>query len=287
MSEQLLQLDFRLPIPLMKAEETSVRGERVRHVSGLASLEVKDTQGETVIQKGIDFDPLLTTGYINWDHLDIRKGGSEWYIGEPTDARIVEHHGVPALRVEGFIYNDPANKPQSEAAWGHLMVTAKSGSGRRMGWSIQGAAMARRDGIILKSVVNDLALTAKPIVRQTTVDFHEIAKSLGPDGRLPATMLAKAVADTTSLATLLREDLHGAAGPAARASRRRGLSVAAYVGAIYGGERCGKGCFDDAGRFARGAAGAFDHLVGCLGTERDEAEALVKLIRDSFRSGNR
>lgn len=272
-------LDFTMRLPLLKASEESVHGEKIRFVSGVASLEVADQQNETVIQKGIDYSPFLDTGFINWDHGDIRKGSPAYLIGEPTLADVRQHRGVPAFYIEGFLYPD---KPMANEAWEHLLATAKSMSKRQTGWSIQGQTLAAQNGRILKSVVRDVALTHKPVLRETVVSFQEICKSLDENGHLDLSLLNRS-ATTETLGPVMKEDLFGADRGAGRRNPMKGKSLEAILEAIYGpGVICKSNHFDNRGHFRNGALGALDHLVECRDWPVDEAEILVRTLREAF-----
>jgi hypothetical protein len=202
-----ISLAFTLNAPLLKAQEESVRGEKIRFVSGMASQEVPDQQGETVIQKGIDFGPMLAGGFINWDHNDVRKGDPGALIGYPLTADVRPYQGVDGLYFEGRLF-DPGH-PTADAAWHFLIAVGKSNGARRAGWSIQGRTIAAANGKLLRTVLTDMALTHKPVLKESTVDFREICKSLHADGYLDPAMIAKA-ATIATLTPVMREDLlHG------------------------------------------------------------------------------
>lgn len=294
MQQDILSLNFNLEMPLVKAEESVHHGEKIRFVSGFASLEKQDQQNETIVQKGIDYQPFLEAGYINWDHGDIRQHSPAYLIGEPTRAEIREYQGVPGFYIEGFLYSD---KPMADAAWEHLQATSKSISKRRMGWSIQGHALAATDGKIMKSVVRDVALTHKPVLKETTVSFQEIYKSLtlaadetlhlGHDflGLLKAEN--PAITDSGVLEPVRTEDLAGAPKRIRRAKNQamKGKKqLHAVLTAIYGPNRvCKSHHYDKNGRFREGAVGAYDHLTQCLGWPGDDAEPIIRVLRDAFR----
>lgn len=285
-SHDVLSLGFSLSMPLLKAQEEMHHGEPIRFVSGFASLELEDQQRETVIQKGIDYQPLLDAGYINWDHGDIRKGTPDYLIGEPTHADIRTYQGVPGFYIEGYLYSD---KKTADAVWEHLISTSKSQSKRRMGWSIQGQTLAASSGKILKSVVRDVALTHKPVLRETTVSFQEIAKSLSSRENslyLPEQYLGHPLgksATSGSLEAVRTEDLLGADRPGRR-NPMRGKQLRAVMEAIYGpSETCKSNHYDERGRFRGGAVGALDHFVTCLEWPLEDAEPAVRLLREAFR----
>lgn len=284
-----LSLGFNLNIPLLKAEETSQRGEKVRFVSGFASLEKEDQQKETIIQKGIDYQPFLEAGYINWDHGDIRQHSPAFLIGEPTSAEIRDYRGVPGFYIEGFLYPD---KPMANAAWEHLQATNKSLSKRHMGWSIQGHTLTAQDGKIYKSVVRDVALTHKPVLRETTVSFAEIYKSMTvradetlflPESFLGLNKAADpAITDSGVLEPVRTEDLYGA-DKRNKNHAMKGKQLRALMEAIYGPSRvCKSHHYDDHGRFVEGPAGAYDHLTQCLGWPKQDAELSIRVLMSAF-----
>lgn len=146
--------------PLSKAVEKDGR----RWIKGVASTEDKDLQGEVVKQGGIDFSYFEEYGFFNNDH----KPGPENKVGEPTLCK----HRADGLYVEGFLYveNEAAN-----GIWNLIKSLKASGSSREMGMSLQGKTRLRAGKTILKSWVQDIAITAAPINTHTWVD---ILKSL-------------------------------------------------------------------------------------------------------------
>ncbi len=154
-----------------------------------------------------------------------------------------------------------------------------------------GVTLAAANGKILKSTVRDVALTHKPVLRETTVDFQEICKSMtshngGPlylgDAFLKAMASAPVAGQSYGdLSAVRTEDL---AGVGRKRKRRKGRELAAVVGAIYGDQAvCKSHCFDDHGKFTRGSVGMLDHLVKCLGWSVDDAEPAVRLLRGAIR----
>lgn len=220
-------------------------------IQGVASAEIKDQDGESVIQKGMDCQPLLECGSINWDHQD--KQGPSFLIGEPTDVEIVpasryadkfgKSFPGAALFVRGFLYNDPVNKPVAAAVWAHLN-TADVSAGRQLRWSVQGRVL-ERDRIdksrIVKSECRHLALTHQPIQRYT---FAEIAKSFSAVGAAP----------------LLKENFG-----------------ARIDNLLYG--QCKKGCYREDGSFTKGIGGALTHLYECRGRDLQKSKALLMALR--------
>ena len=273
-----ISLAFTLNAPLLKASEESVRGERIRFVSGMASQEVPDQQGETVVQKGIDFGPMLDGGFINWDHNDVRKGDPGALIGYPLAADVRPYQGVDGLYFEGRLFD--AGHPTADAAWHFLVAVGKSGGARRAGWSIQGRTIAAANGRLLRTVLTDMALTHKPVLKQSTVDFREICKSLHADGYIDPAMIAKA-ASIATLAPVMREDLLHGNPPNKRESLAKGDAQAIFE-AIYGPDAEGCDHHDGQGRFLHGPVGLYDHLTGCRKCDPQGAADTVRLLKNLF-----
>ncbi len=53
-------------LPLAKAGETTERGAKHRFVYGVASTDDWDLQEQRILQEGINFQPLLLSGFFNW-----------------------------------------------------------------------------------------------------------------------------------------------------------------------------------------------------------------------------
>ena len=273
-----LSLDFTLVAPLLKAEEERVHGERIRFVSGMASLEVPDQQGETVVQKGIDSAPMLDSGFINWDHNDVRKGDPGALIGWPLAAEVRQFNGIDGLYFEGRLF-DPGH-PKADDTWAFLQAVKKSGGARKAGWSIQGRTLASHAGKLLRTVLTDMALTHKPVLKQSTVDFRLICKSLDATGHLSAALIAKA-ATTATLTPAAREDLQHGNPPNKKESLGKANAQAIFE-AIYGPTmgRCDH--HDSEGRFLHGPLGLYDHLTTCREMDPGEAADTARLLKSLF-----
>lgn len=153
---------------------------RRRRVGGVVSTEWKDKQGETIVQKGLDFSPYESDGWINDNHgkdtdhvvgfpdgvvQKFRKGDT-LPSGEVADINCSWHEG---FLLEG---DDRADK-----LWRKAM--ALQGTGRSLGWSIEGK-VKRREGRdrkrVAKAEVKHIALTAVPVGHGTQLDI--LAKSM-------------------------------------------------------------------------------------------------------------
>jgi hypothetical protein len=149
-----LPLIYRFGIPLTKSYVTTERGARQYVIEGVASDESRDQQGESVIQRGMNFQPLLDAGIINWDH----QPGPENIIGEPIAAEI---QSGPAFFVKGQLYVD--DKPRAAEAWATAEAMRKAGGRRKLGWSVEGAVLQRLGPKLTRTEVRHLALTHQPV----------------------------------------------------------------------------------------------------------------------------
>ncbi len=61
---------FDLYIPLVKRAEERLHGAKVRLIYGIASTPDTDLQGQRIRQEGINFQPLLDSGFFNWNHYE-------------------------------------------------------------------------------------------------------------------------------------------------------------------------------------------------------------------------
>lgn len=295
MDADVRPISWHMDCDILKAEEGHVHGERVRFVSGIASEETPDQTGETVRQSGLILKPLLSAGYINYDHLSNPQRsdmGPEGFIGIPTKAEVIKNSsGVPCLYVEGRLFTDDKLKPLAGACWNHLLTLVKDnalghGIQRRMGWSIEGITLMKARGWIEKSLVSMLAITHKPAHLGTSVQYATVMKSLAAAALLPEADFLSArawdfselvkTADTGINAPLLREDLDGA-------GRKRRTKGEKAMRAIYGGSGCACGEFDPkTGRCRNGARGLLKHMTTCAGWKPDEAQAFGDMMKSAW-----
>lgn len=136
---------------LIKGGENELRGD----FSLIASTEQRDLDGELVLQKGLEWSLFKDRGWFNFEH----KGGLEFAIGEPTDVQACMHKGVPATRVDGFLYLDD---PEGRKAYNKAKMLQKSSTRRRLGGSIEGPVIERDSvdrSIVKRALVTNVAIT--------------------------------------------------------------------------------------------------------------------------------
>lgn len=152
---------FNIPATLVKSKDGKV------FIEGVASVEKPDLQGETVILKGMDLGYFVKRGFFNDNH----SKDTDAKVGIPTEANVVSEDGVHKLMVKGYMLDTPRAKAIIDLA----ESLEKSGSDRRLGFSVEGKVKERDGKIVKKSFLKDIALTAEPISVGT---YMNICKSL-------------------------------------------------------------------------------------------------------------
>lgn len=251
-------LPFRFDLPLMKSRQTErVHGEPLWMIQGVGATDQRDLQKERLLLDGMDFEPYIKSGIINWNHLD----GPEFLLGEPTEAKILRRKGEASqFFTKGFLYK---HQPKSIALWNHLEALEKSKEPitRGIGWSVQGGVIERSGEDLVKSVVRHMALTHEPINPFTWAKcFNSLVKSLsggvgiGPGGYPPIGVA------TSDLRPLTVQNLD-----------------ATITKLIY--DPCKYECFDKSqNNFRNGYHGMLDHLVMCKALPINEAKELVLAV---------
>jgi hypothetical protein len=134
-------------------------------ISGVASTDDEDLQGERIKQNGLQMDYFLKRGYFNDDHS--KDTGAK--VGIPVEASITKH----GLWVKGYLLDTARAKSIYELA----TALSKAGGERKLGFSVEGKVLSRDDKnprIVTKAWIKDVAITASPINPNT---FMDIAKS--------------------------------------------------------------------------------------------------------------
>ena len=254
-----------------------------RCVRGFASTEDLDKDGETVLQKGLDFAPLRDEGFINWDHQKLEIPGVYMpaIIGVPTLVDMRDR----GLWVEGELFKagdhipGPAQLLQvAENAWHMGQALQKSGR-RKLAYSVEGGVLERRGKKVARAVAKHTALTWKPVNSACSVELF--AKSLccgrcspeHPDYNPAHCCSNKAdhgYEGVAEIAPALEKALSTSVTPLLRENLDRGMTSL-----LYGTP---DGCFTPEGRFSKGLAGALDHLSKCRGFDRHESARFLKAL---------
>lgn len=146
---------------LSKAEGDDKPRRLKYRITGIASTEHRDRQGDIIRQSGLDFGPFLKNGYINDDH----GKGADAIIGYPTSVKPITLRGesnkpVAATAIEGYLFDVP------RAANLAKLARSMEGTERQMGFSVEGPAPKRNPSDpteITDAVVTHVALTPWPV----------------------------------------------------------------------------------------------------------------------------
>ena len=164
---------FHLEFEFETFEKAGAPEGRERRIGGIVSTDHLDKQAEILIQDGLDFAPFLKGGWFNDNHL--KETGKA--VGYPE---IAEMRHLPDGRkgwyVEGYLLK---GHPPADEIWNLATALERSGSGRRLGFSVEGSILERDTQdpkMVKKAVVREVAITRCPVNDQTML--KTLAKSL-------------------------------------------------------------------------------------------------------------
>ena len=167
------EFNFCLPLDVVKSEKGVTDEWRI---GGYASTSNEDRQGDEIIQKGLDISDFVNHGWLNYDHTEV-------ILGYPDkDKCSITQKG---FYVEGILLKDIS---QSKTMWETAIALQKSGSDRRLGFSVEGKILKRNDqGQIVKAKVYNVAVTPNPVntdctwnalVKSFTTNVDDLTKAL-------------------------------------------------------------------------------------------------------------
>lgn len=252
----------------LERDEELVKGERKRLVRGIASTESEDRHGEEMVLSGMDFDPYLEHGRLNWDHMK----GPSYILGKPLEAKIVTSVSGLEFRKMAKAINGPAffhlcelyDSDPGHHAW-QLLKAEENDPDRAHGFSVEGAILLTRGKKLSKTRVDDCALTPKPANTDT---FAELVKSLSKaltfDGASDSLGGIQYIDDNQDHGSRINQAVEGFRN---------------IENILWG--PCEGGCLNKHLQFVRGAQGAYLHLVKCRGIPEDDAYRFVKNLAKS------
>ena len=188
-----------VPFETVEVEKGGEASDSLGRIKGIASSEYVDADGEVIVQKGIDWSYFLNHGFLSLEHpLGVLNA-----VGESVSAEVVKIDGVPATEITADIHlQDPVGK----SVWEKARMLKKSGSKRKLGFSIEGEALERDSEDpkkIVRSRVISVAISAAP--KNPMSWFEPIAASM--------------------LASLRRNDLLDGIGQPNQANQVKGHAV--------------------------------------------------------------
>ena len=158
------KFNFFIPIDLQKAQDGN--GNEVVKIKGIASTDAKDSDEEILIPSGFDFQPLLKTGFLNWNHQ--ARTSSKAIVGEPTAAKVINNG--KDFYIEGIIYPNEEGKNIVNLAQTLQLYSPN----RRLGFSIEGQAIERdimNPKRVTKARITGVAITQSPKNPNTLMDI--------------------------------------------------------------------------------------------------------------------
>lgn len=140
------------------------------YVSGYASTDALDTDGERIEPEGIDYSYFEKSGWITYEHMH----GASNIIGEPIPDKLhTDGHG---LFLEGVLYKD---SPKAQEVWKLNEALQKDSlSKRSLGFSVEGKVTSRdkfNPKIITGMTLTAVTITTHPANPEAT--WHGVEKS--------------------------------------------------------------------------------------------------------------
>jgi len=177
-------------VDLLKGSESGVKEWKI---GGYASTEALDRQGESVLQKGLDFSEFVQHGYYNDNHQQHTAA----VVGVPETA---EFHKSKGWHTSGYLLKDVKRAQE-------IFTLAKSltGTQRKLGFSIEGKILERLGSKIVKALIRNVAITNSPVNTECTWDL--MAKSWATDLEAKALSVGHARAPDSGGRILVPEDL--------------------------------------------------------------------------------
>ena len=205
---------FRQWVPFEPVEKSGEENDSMGRIKGIASSEHVDADGEIIIQKGLQWDYFFRHGFVSLEHpLGVLNA-----VGESVSADIVDLDGTPATEITADLHlSDKVGK----AVWDKAKMLKKSGSRRKLGFSIEGEALERdhkNPKVITKARVISVAISAAP--KNPLSWFEPIAASMMAMLRKDNSLTDligypdQGQEDEGGMSTLVPQSIQGVADPA-------------------------------------------------------------------------
>jgi len=143
-----------------------------RKIKGIMSTSSLDRQGEEVIAKGLDFNPFLQHGHFNDNHSQSTAA----VVGYPERAYYSKEIQKSGKKTDGWITEGYVIKgtQRADQIWELAKALAKTPD-RRLGFSIEGKVTRRKNKVIEKALIRNVAITNCPV--NTDCTWDTLAKS--------------------------------------------------------------------------------------------------------------
>jgi hypothetical protein len=173
------------------------------HFNAIASTGDKDRENETLLQKGLNFEPFADSGEFNWNHIPHAM------IGVPVGKKAWFEKGHWCC--EGMII---ADMPVAPGYTTNQIVTQhnqlrKSGFPRGLCTSVEGKVRERSDDgkYVIKADIYNIALTFRPVNPNCTLSM--LAKSMDKQAELSVDNEFYKALSVSDAAPFAKEDLEG------------------------------------------------------------------------------
>ena len=173
------------------------------HFEAIASTPDKDREGETLLQKGLNFEPFIDSGEFNWNHIPHAM------VGVPVGKKAWFEKGF--WKTEGMIL---ADMPISQGYTTNDVVKQhnqlkKAGFQRGLACSVEGKVRERSDcgKYVKKADIYNVALTFRPVNPSCTVAM--LAKSMDKQAELEIDNDFYKALSVSDAAPFTKEDVEG------------------------------------------------------------------------------
>ena len=171
-------MPFEFDIPLSFFEKAEAPQGKRRRFGGVISTESSDRQGEVILQRGLNFNPFLKSGWFNDNHDKTMDG----ILGYPES--------VKAFKKGDKLPNGDTAKVTGTWTEGYMLGTTRANkvwelgqalknTGRSLGFSVEGNITKRQGRLrktIAEAVVKNVAITHCPVNLDSRLEI--LGKSL-------------------------------------------------------------------------------------------------------------
>jgi len=172
--------DFRVWLPDVSFVEKSEEAYNSRQLFGIMSTNRIDRQGEDVVSKGLLFDDFISNGHFNDNHSQDTSA----IVGYPEE---VHYHqdmknidpkleGAEGWTCKGYMLK---GTKRSDGIW-ELAKALQSVPNKKLGFSIEGKVIRRKNKTIEKANIRNIAITNCPV--NTDAQWNILAKSFSDEG---------------------------------------------------------------------------------------------------------
>lgn len=153
------------------SDQTPKPIEDTYRMYGYASSPAKDWDGEQVIQKGLNIEPLVNRGWVDWDHDRLKIIG--WVTGGDFRPNPNRKDLAKGLYVE---YTLNKKDDIAQRVWNMAKSLEEVGCPRRFGLSLEGTRKSAKSGKVLAADIYGLAVS--PYAKNIETSAHTFMKGL-------------------------------------------------------------------------------------------------------------